>query len=74
MLLDGWLAESSSIAEIQAAGYDIDDFRADSARRLDVQMAAMRPVFERFTEIVADQRLWLTASMLLPSGSSTNAP
>jgi GMP synthase-like glutamine amidotransferase len=73
MLIDGWMSGPRGIAELTAAGYDADAFRAQSARRLEVQMAAARPVFDRFAEIVGDQRLWLTASMLLPSGSSANA-
>jgi hypothetical protein len=52
MLLDGWLAESHGIAEIEAAGYDIDEFRRDSASRLQAQMAATLPVFSRFAGLV----------------------
>jgi GMP synthase (glutamine-hydrolysing) len=52
MLLDGWLAEESGISEIESAGYEIDAFRAESRRRLEPQMAAARPVFERFAGLV----------------------
>jgi len=52
MLLDGWLADAGGIAEIQTAGYHIDAFRADSERRLQTQMVAASPVFERFAGVV----------------------
>jgi GMP synthase (glutamine-hydrolysing) len=52
MLLDGWLVKPSDVAEIEAGGHDIDAFRALSARRLEAQMAAARPVFSRFAGVV----------------------
>jgi GMP synthase (glutamine-hydrolysing) len=52
MLLDGWLVKPGDVAEIEAAGHDIDEFRALSAYRLQAQMAAARPVFSRFAGIV----------------------
>lgn len=52
MLLDGWLTDSGGIAEIESAGHPIEAFRAESARRLPVQMAYARPVFERFAGLV----------------------
>ena len=55
MLLDGWLAEPSGVAEIEAAGYDIDAFRAESRRRLETQMAAAQPVFTRFAELLSTE-------------------
>ena len=73
MLVDGWLADRRRRHRRERAGYEPDWFRADSRRRLERQTAAARPVFTRFAELVRDQRLWLTASTLLPSGSSTNA-
>jgi GMP synthase (glutamine-hydrolysing) len=51
MLLDGWLAEPRGVAEIESAGYQIDAFRAESRGRLEVQMAASRPVFSRFAQV-----------------------
>jgi GMP synthase-like glutamine amidotransferase len=73
MLIGSWLADPGAAAKLEAFGYDVDAFREESARRLEVQMAAARPVFDRFARLAAGQRLWLTASTLLPSGSSTNA-
>jgi GMP synthase (glutamine-hydrolysing) len=73
MLIDGWLADQSDVTDVQGAGYEVEWFRAERRRRLERQTAAARPVFTRFAELVRDQRLWLTASTLLPSGSSTNA-
>ncbi len=52
MLLDGWLTESGGIAEIESAGNDIEAFRAESARRLPIQMAIARPAFEAFARLV----------------------
>ncbi len=51
MLLDGWLAEPRSVAEVTAAGYDIDLFRAESRERLPAQMSAARPVFAAFARL-----------------------
>jgi GMP synthase-like glutamine amidotransferase len=51
-MLLGWLAERGGIAEIEAAGYDIDAFRAESRRRLAAQMTAAQPVFSRFARLV----------------------
>jgi GMP synthase-like glutamine amidotransferase len=73
MLIDGWLADQGDVTDVERAGYELGWFRAESRRRLERQTAAARPVFTRFAELVVDQRLWLTASTLLPSGSSTNA-
>jgi GMP synthase (glutamine-hydrolysing) len=84
MLIDGWLANQTDVGDVIAAGYDLEGFRAESRHRLECQIAAARPVFTAFAELVAgrpgvaarppvgDQRLWQTASTLLPSGSSTN--
>ncbi len=52
MLLDGWLAEPGGVAEIQAAGHEIEAFRARSARRLSTQMHSARPAFEGFVRFV----------------------
>jgi GMP synthase (glutamine-hydrolysing) len=52
MLLEGWLAEPRGVAEIEAAGYEIDAFRLESRRRLERQMAAAQPLFSRFARLV----------------------
>ncbi|MGI8712031.1 MAG: type 1 glutamine amidotransferase [Solirubrobacteraceae bacterium] len=52
LLVDTWLAESGGIAEIEGAGHPIAEFRAESRRRLVAQMAAARPMFARFAEVV----------------------
>ena len=52
MLLDGWLAQPRGVSEMQSAGYEVDAFRAESRRRLEIQMAATRPVFSRFAKLV----------------------
>jgi len=52
MLLEGWLAEPRGVAEIESAGYEIEAFRAESRCRLEVQMAASRPVLARFAQVV----------------------
>jgi GMP synthase (glutamine-hydrolysing) len=51
-MLMGWLAGAHDVAEIQAAGHDIEEFRAESAIRLEAQMAASRPAFAAFAAIV----------------------
>jgi GMP synthase-like glutamine amidotransferase len=51
MVLDGWLAEPRGIAQVQAAGYELERFRAESRERLPGQMAAARPVFSAFAEL-----------------------
>lgn len=53
MLVDTWLADPGSVVEIEAAGYEIDPFRAESRGRLVAQMAASRPLFQRFGQVVA---------------------
>ena len=52
MLVDGWLAEAGGVAEIESAGHDIAEFRAESGRRLERQMAAAEPVFTRFARFL----------------------
>lgn len=52
MLLDGWLAEPEGIGEIESVGHNIDRFRAESARRLERQMASSKPLFSRFAALV----------------------
>jgi GMP synthase-like glutamine amidotransferase len=54
MLLDGWLSEPRGMSEVEAAGYDLDAFRADSARLVELQMAAARPIVTRFAELTQD--------------------
>jgi GMP synthase-like glutamine amidotransferase len=51
MVLDGWLAEPRGIAQVQAAGHELERFRAESRERLPGQMAAARPVFSAFAEL-----------------------
>ncbi len=51
MVLDGWLADSRSLDEVRAAGYDVERLRTESRRRLPGQMAAARPVFSAFAEL-----------------------
>jgi len=53
MLFDGWLAEADGIAEIEAAGRPIADFRAECRARLPAQMAAARRVLMRFVQLAA---------------------
>ncbi|HEY8624669.1 MAG TPA: gamma-glutamyl-gamma-aminobutyrate hydrolase family protein [Solirubrobacteraceae bacterium] len=52
MLVDGWLSEDVGVSEIEAAGHEIDQFRAESIATLPAQMAESRPVFSRFAELV----------------------
>jgi GMP synthase (glutamine-hydrolysing) len=54
MLIDGWLAEELGIAEIEATGRDIDEFRAESVARLPAQMSQARSVFARFARLLDD--------------------
>lgn len=51
MVLDGWLADPRGIAQIEAAGYELERFTARSRERLPDQMAAARPVFSAFAEL-----------------------
>jgi GMP synthase-like glutamine amidotransferase len=53
MLLDGWLTEAHGIAEIEAAGRPIADFRAECRARLPAQMAHARQVLTRFVGLTA---------------------
>jgi GMP synthase-like glutamine amidotransferase len=48
MLLEGWTIDPSDIAEIEAAGHRIEEFRAASRDHLVAQMAAARPMFTAF--------------------------
>ena len=52
MLLEGWLADESGIADVAAMGYEIDAFRDETRELLAIQIEAVRPVFERFAEVV----------------------
>jgi GMP synthase-like glutamine amidotransferase len=52
MLLDGWLAEDSGIADVEAMGYEIDAFRTQARELVAAQIDAVRPVFVRFGELV----------------------
>lgn len=52
LLIDCWTASDDGAAQIEGAGYQVDAFRAYSRERLEAQMAAARPVFTRFGELV----------------------
>jgi GMP synthase-like glutamine amidotransferase len=75
MLLDLWLGGDGGAAQVRDAGHDVDQFRTTSAGLVDLQVAAARPVFDRFAGVVTGvgQRTRATASTLLPSGSMANA-
>jgi GMP synthase (glutamine-hydrolysing) len=51
MLVDTWLADPGSEAEIEGAGHPIDAFRVESRRALERQMPAGRAVFSRFAAV-----------------------
>ncbi len=48
MLLTEWLTDPVDVAEVEAAGNEIDRFRADSRAHLARQIAAARPMFRAF--------------------------
>jgi GMP synthase (glutamine-hydrolysing) len=52
-MLDGWLTDPADVAEVEAAGHDIDRFRSDSRGHLEAQMAAARPIFYAFGELTS---------------------
>lgn len=52
LLIDTWMAEPGGAAEIEGAGHPIEDFRAQSRRRLEAQMPAGRAVFSAFADVV----------------------
>lgn len=53
LLLDTWLADPGSTAEIEGAGHPIDEFRALSRRALERQIPAGRAVFASFAAVLA---------------------
>jgi GMP synthase (glutamine-hydrolysing) len=53
LLVDTWLADPGSTAEIEGAGHPIDAFRALSRRALERQMVAGREAFTRFAAALA---------------------
>lgn len=55
LLVDTWLADPGSTAEIEGAGHPIDAFRSLSRRALERQMVAGRAVFARFAAAVSDR-------------------
>jgi GMP synthase-like glutamine amidotransferase len=55
LLVDTWLADPGSTAEIEGAGHPIDEFRALSRRALERQMPAGRAVFSRFAATLSGQ-------------------
>lgn len=62
MLLDGWLTDSSGVAEIEAAGWPIADFHAECSARLPAQMAAARQVLRCFAALITGPAPALTSS------------
>jgi GMP synthase (glutamine-hydrolysing) len=56
LLVDAWLAGPADAAEIEAAGHDIEAFRAASRDHVEVQMAAARPIFHAFAVQVSRRR------------------
>jgi GMP synthase (glutamine-hydrolysing) len=55
LLVDTWLADPGSTAEIEGAGHPIDAFRTLSRGALEHQMLAGRAVFARFAAAVSDR-------------------
>jgi GMP synthase (glutamine-hydrolysing) len=53
LLVDTWLADPSSTAEIEGAGHPIEAFRALSRRALHRQMLAGREAFTRFAALLS---------------------
>jgi GMP synthase-like glutamine amidotransferase len=56
MLIEGWTADPADIAEIEAAGHRIEDFRGQSRSHLVTQMAAARPMFTAFGRLASSSR------------------
>jgi GMP synthase-like glutamine amidotransferase len=52
MVIGSWLNHASGVANLKASGYDVEAIREESARRLEVQTEAARPMFARFAELV----------------------
>lgn len=52
MLIDGWLSEEIGVREIEDAGHEIDEFRAESIAALPAQIEESRRVFSRFAGLV----------------------
>ncbi len=53
MLLDGWLHGDKAREEMLESGYEPEAFREESRDRLATQISFVRPVFERFGELVS---------------------
>lgn len=53
MLLDGWLHGDKAQDQMLESGYDPEAFREESRGRLATQISSVRPVFERFGELVS---------------------
>jgi GMP synthase-like glutamine amidotransferase len=51
MVIGNWMASPSGVANLEAAGYDVDAIREETAGRLVIQMEAARPVFDRFAQL-----------------------
>jgi hypothetical protein len=52
-MLDGWPKDPANVAEVTAAGRDIDKFRAESRGHLEAQLTVARPVFYAFGELTS---------------------
>ena len=52
-MLDAWLVDPADVAEVEAAGHDIDRFRSDSRGHLEAQMSAARPIFYAFGRLTS---------------------
>lgn len=53
MLIESWTTDPEDVAEIEAAGHEIEEFRAASRGHLIAQMAAARPMFTAFGRLAA---------------------
>jgi GMP synthase (glutamine-hydrolysing) len=70
MLIDGWLSEEIGVKEIEAAGYEIDEFRAVSIASLPAQMVQSRPVFSRFAGLAKRSPARTGSASRLAGGAS----
>jgi GMP synthase (glutamine-hydrolysing) len=70
-MLDGWLVDPADVAEITAAGHDIDEFRAVSRAHLESQMAAARPMFYAFGKLTSSRSARPSARAAQPRSSAS---
>ena len=52
MLIDCWLDDEVGVAEIEAAGHGIDEFRAESSANLPAQVLQARSAFSSFAKLL----------------------